>query len=57
MSREAETHSREQARINARVAVENAEEDATVAAHLAIAYALLDIADAIRQAGKRREER
>lgn len=40
---------REQARINAGVAVRNAEEDPTVAATLAIAYALLDVAAAIRE--------
>lgn len=51
---------REQARLNAGVAVRNAEEDPQVAATLAIAYALLDVAAAIREVGdaiERKEER
>jgi hypothetical protein len=47
-----ESHAREQARANATAAVEMAEDDAQVAASLAIAYALLDIADAIRERSK-----
>ncbi len=43
---------REQARLNAAVAVREAETDPTVAATLAVAYALLDIADAIREAAR-----
>lgn len=45
-------HARKQARINAEVAVSHAEEDPQVAASVAIAWALLDIADAIREAAE-----
>lgn len=56
MPREVDTHAREQAKANARYAVENAEESPEVAAQVAIAYALLDIADAIRSVGRMKEE-
>lgn len=45
-----EGRARKQATSNAAVAVQNDEENAQVAATLAIAWALLDIADAIREA-------
>ena len=49
MSKDDETHARGQSKANAAMAVRMGEEDALVAAALAIAYALLDIADAIRE--------
>lgn len=49
MSQNDETHARGQAKANAAMAVRMDEESAQVAAALAIAYALLDIADAIRE--------
>lgn len=49
---EYETHARQQSKANAAAAVMNDENDAQVAASLAIAYALLDIADAIREASE-----
>lgn len=52
-----ETHARRQARANAEVAVRNAEDDASVASVLAVAYALLDVADAIRAAAEHLRER
>lgn len=49
------THAREQAELNASAAVRYGEEDAMVAALVAIAQSLLDVADAIREGNEREE--
>jgi hypothetical protein len=49
MNEERGTHAREQAKNNAFTAVRLDEESPKVAALVAIAYALLDVADAIRE--------
>ncbi len=49
------TRAREQAELNAFAAVRNAEDDPMVAALVAIAQSLLDVADAIREGNEREE--